>query len=96
MIKIDGVEYITVREAASVLGVSTSRMTTFFRDGRLKTYRVLGRKLLRPADVALFAQSRRRQPGRPPGSPAGGLRNARKTRPGRGRGAASKSPAGGS
>ena len=66
MIRIDGMNLVTVQEAASVLGVSSGRVYHFLRDGRLVSTIKLGRRLMREKDVRRFANARRATPGPKP------------------------------
>jgi excisionase family DNA binding protein len=57
---IDGITYITVKEAAEILDVSDGRVRQFIMEGRLFPRKIAGRINVLPlADVQAFARLKR-------------------------------------
>ena len=65
MIRLEGCNLITIKEAAEVLEVSPSRVTQFIDEERLGSRKILGRHLLRQKEVKRFARTRQRRSGPP-------------------------------
>ena len=62
-------EYITIEEAADILGVSTGRISQFLKEGRLVSDKSIGRnRLLKRSVVVEFGLIRSTKPGPVPKS----------------------------
>jgi len=60
----NGKEYITIIEAAKLLGVQQSRVSQYISKGDLKpNTKLVGKKLLLKDDVVKFKATRRTKPG---------------------------------
>ena len=60
--------YLTMDQAAKILGVSPGRVWQFVGEGKLPAGKVLGRRVVRLEDVQIFARTRCKKPGPVPGS----------------------------
>lgn len=63
MLIIDGKQYLTIDQAALLMGVSVSRVSQFLTAKRLRAATILGRRLLLADEVRNFHATRRRTPG---------------------------------
>ena len=68
MIKLaNGKVYVTITEAAAILGVTEGRVSQFLVDERLKANtKLVGKKLLLKSEVVEFKKTRSTKPGRIP------------------------------
>ena len=68
MIKLaNGKVYVTITEAAAILGVTEGRVSQFLVDERLKANtKLVGKKLLLKSEVLEFKKNRSTKPGRIP------------------------------
>lgn len=54
---INGIEYVTIQEAATVLGVTPGRVYHFVDDGWLSCHEVFGRKVISATDLAKMREN---------------------------------------
>jgi excisionase family DNA binding protein len=76
MVQLPGLDWVTVKEAGELLGVSARRVSALVKSGRLKATRVGERVLMLRRDEVVAFGKIDRPTGRPPKSP--GSKSVRK------------------